>query len=121
MTKYLTEYKNYILNCLNDENTDFKKLIAYHLDKIKFFQHERFIHLIVTVLFAICTIMCILAIVIWQNISLLPLAILLLILLIPYIKHYYFLENSVQQLYKYYDKMYEKAYGFSQKSEDTHK
>lgn len=114
MTEYLTEYKKYILACLQNENTDFKKLIAYHLDKIKFFQHERFIHLIVTVLFAVCTIMCILSIVIWENITLLPLAILLLVLLIPYIKHYYFLENSVQQLYKYYDEMYEKAYGFAQ-------
>ena len=121
MTKYLTEYKKYILKCLEDENTDFKKLIAYHLDKIKFFQHERFIHLIVTVLFAICTIMCILAIVLWGNITIVPLAVLLLVLLVPYIKHYYFRENSVQQLYKYYDRMYEKAYGFSQPEEELKK
>lgn len=118
MTKYLTAYKKYILNCLNDNSVDFKQLLKYHSEKIKFFQHERFIHLIVTVLFAILTIMCILAIVIWQNINIVPLAVLLLVLLIPYIKHYYFLENSVQLLYKYYDQIYEKAYGFSQKGDE---
>lgn len=118
MTKYLTAYKKYILECLQDENTDFKKLLEYHSEKIKFFQHERFIHLIVTVLFAILTIMCILAVVIWENITILPLAVLLLVLLVPYIKHYYFLENSVQQLYKYYDRIHEKVNGFSQKGEE---
>ena len=41
---------------------------------------------------------------------------LLLVLLIPYIKHYYFLENTVQLLYKDYDKIYKKVYGFSQEA-----
>jgi hypothetical protein len=58
--------------------------------------------------------MTILAIVIWETLALIPLAVLLLILLVPYIKHYYFLENSVQTLYKYYDQMYEKVYGITQ-------
>ena len=115
MTKYLTEYRQYILSCLEKEDFDFKQLLDYHSEKIKFFQHERFIHLIVTVLFAIATVMTILAIVIWQNITLIPLAVLLLVLLIPYIKHYFFLENTVQALYKDYDKIYEKVYGLSQK------
>ena len=36
------------------------------------------------------------------------LAIALLILLIPYIRHYYILENEVQKMYGQYDKMVEK-------------
>ncbi len=115
MTKYLTEYKRFILKCLEDENCDFKQLLDYHRDKIGFFSHERLIHLLVMILFAICTVITILAIVIWQTLTLIPLAVLLLILLVPYIKHYYFLENSVQLLYKYYDRIYEKVYGYSQK------
>ena len=98
MTKYLTQYKEYILRCLSDDNCDLKQLLDYHKDKIAFFSHERLI----------------LAIVIWETLSLIPLAALLLLLLVPYIKHYYFLENSVQLLYKYYDQMYRKVYGFSQ-------
>ena len=55
------------------------------LIQIQFFQHERLIHLIVT--------------------ALLALDILFLVLLIPYIFHYYRLENGVQKLYEYYDKL----------------
>ena len=114
MTKYLTQYKEYSIRCLEDENYDLRQLLDYHRDKISFFSHERLIHLLVMILFAVCTVITILAIVIWQTLSLIPLAILLLVLLVPYIKHYYFLENSVQQLYKYYDVMYKKVYGINQ-------
>ncbi len=114
MTKYLTRYKEYILKCLADESCDYKQLLDYHRNKIAFFAHERLVHLLVMMLFAVCTVMTILAIVIWETLALIPLAVLLLILLVPYIKHYYFLENSVQTLYKYYDQMYEKVYGITQ-------
>lgn len=114
MTKYLTRYKEYIIQCLNDESCDLKQLLDYHRNKIAFFAHERLVHLLVMILFAICTVMTILAIVIWEKLTLIPLAALLLVLLVPYIKHYYFLENSVQTLYKYYDQMYEKIYGITQ-------
>ena len=36
------------------------------------------------------------------------LAIAILILLVPYIKHYYLLENEVQKMYKQYDQICEK-------------
>ena len=36
------------------------------------------------------------------------LAIGLLVLLIPYIRHYYILENEVQKMYSQYDRMVEK-------------
>lgn len=114
MTKYLTAYKQYILRCLDDENCDMKQLLDYHRNKITFFAHERLVHLLVMMLFAVCTVITILAVIIWESLTLIPLAVLLLVLLVPYIKHYYFLENSVQTLYKYYDKIYEKVYGFSQ-------
>lgn len=74
------------------------------LTQIQFFQHERLIHLIVTALFALLTVMCILVtLLVPQQPILLILDILLLILLIPYIGHYYRLENGVQKLYDYYD------------------
>jgi len=77
------------------------------LVQIGFFQHERLIHLIVTVLFALMTILVFLLAVtnfeLWTGVLLL----LLLVLLIPYIKHYYLLENGTQKLYQYYDKLEE--------------
>ena len=73
------------------------------LIQIQFFQHERLIHLIVTVTFAILTVMSVLGFVATTQIGLLVLTGMLLVLLIPYIRHYYILENGVQKLYQYYD------------------
>ena len=67
------------------------------LIQIQFLQHERLIHLIVTVLFALLTVI--------TEPLLLALTALFLILLIPYIRHYYILENGVQKLYEYYDRV----------------
>ena len=55
---------------------------------------------------------CLLLIVVSKKIILIPLAAALLCLLIPYIKHYYFLENTVQLLYKDYERIYERVYGW---------
>ncbi|WP_295156657.1 hypothetical protein [uncultured Ruminococcus sp.] len=114
MTEYLTNYRKYILACLDDKDCDFTQLLDYHTEKLHQFQHERLIHLIVTVLFAVCTVVTILAAAVFEAVMLLPLAVLLLVLLVPYIKHYFFLENTVQLLYKDYDAIYKKVHGFSQ-------
>ena len=114
MTEYLTNYRRYILKCLADDGCDFGQLLEYHTEKLHQFQHERFIHLIVMVLFALCTVITILAIALSEKLMLIPLAALLLVLLVPYIKHYFFLENTVQLLYKDYDAIYKKVHGFSQ-------
>lgn len=108
MTKYFLEYLAFLDAALEDEHTDFGRLMKIHKEKTRYFQHERFVHLFVMILFAICTIMTILAIVVTEKMVLTVLALMLLILLVPYIKHYWFLENNVQKLYKYYDKIAEK-------------
>ena len=76
------------------ENTDWNRILQDHLRQIAFFQHERLIHLIVTALFA-------------QLIQLTVLTAALLVLLIPYIFHYYLLENEVQKMYAQYDEIWE--------------
>lgn len=73
------------------------------LIQIQFFQHERLVHLIVTVLFAVLTVITLLANLFLQEPLLLILSLLFLVLLVPYIRHYYLLENGVQKLYEYYD------------------
>jgi len=75
------------------------------LTKLQFFQHERLIHLIVTFIFSVCAVLSLLGFVLLENISVGFLFILILALLIPYIVHYYHLENGVQKLYTYYDKL----------------
>lgn len=75
------------------------------LIQIGFFQHERLIHLIVTVTFALLTMLSVMLSFQLETVMgfLLPLT--FLILLIPYIRHYYILENGVQRLYAFYDRL----------------
>lgn len=76
-----------------------------HLVQVGFFQHERLIHLIVTVTFALLEMLAIVLSVISDSLFTLLLPIVILILLIPYIRHYYILENEVQKMYGQYDRM----------------
>lgn len=73
------------------------------LVQISFFQHERLIHLLVTLAFALFTLV---TLFVCCFIRLLPIYLLMtlfLALLIPYIRHYFILENGVQKLYQYHD------------------
>lgn len=72
-----------------------------------FFQHERLVHLIVTVTFAILTMISIVAALMICNPLLYALTLLFLVLLLPYIMHYYTLENEVQKMYVQYDRILE--------------
>lgn len=105
MNYYLTYYNEKTQMTLTDDELTHEK--EQLLIQIQFFQHERLVHLIVTVLFAILTV-CSIFITLVASDYLPPLLILDLLffsLLIPYIYHYYILENGVQTLYSYYDKL----------------
>ena len=75
------------------------------LTEIAFWQHERLIHLLVTILFALLTMSVIIVIMFYHSIAVLLLFLTLLILLVPYIRHYYILENGVQTLYVIYEQL----------------
>ena len=101
MKKYLKEY------ILKTERKLKGKITPKDIEelkiKIQFFQHERLIHLLVTLAYAFFAI-------IFFIVSMLSLWFLipffcLISFLLCYIIHYFFLENSVQYLYKLYDKM----------------
>ena len=83
-----------------------KKINKEELDDlytwILFFQHERLIHLIVTFFTGIGTILFLFGSLYFSNIGILLLFIITLCLFIPYIFHYYYLENGVQKLYDLY-------------------
>ncbi len=113
MEKRILAYRKRIDELLKREEADWTKILEEHLTQIAFFQHERLVHLIVTVLFAVLEIMSILGTVILSamengNIALSIMTILLLVLLVPYIRHYYILENEVQKMYVQYDELLKK-------------
>lgn len=105
MRKKLEEYMSKAEKLIIEEstNTNWDCFEKEHLIQISFFQHERMIHLIVTVIFALLTFTVFIILNFIFSIQLMILLVLLLCLLIPYISHYYYLENGVQKLYEQYD------------------
>ena len=103
-------YLKYVENILKEPQDILtkKEIKKELLIQISFFQHERMIHLIVTITFAILTMISVAVTLICQNIGIMVLIIGFLILLVPYVRHYYILENGVQKLYEYYDCLKEK-------------
>ena len=84
---------------------DLLRLLSYTQRWLSYFQHERLIHLIVTVLFGICAIVNTGFLAVKPSIYLLLLEVLIMVLLVPYIFHYYKLENGVQKLYDLVDEL----------------
>lgn len=119
MYKRLLDFIEYIDEQTRKENLD--KLSDEEKEKIKqqllvqtqFFQHERLIHLIVTHMFAIITIVTLMGMIYFKTIPLLILLVLEIGLLFPYIIHYYHLENGTQKLYTFYDRFTGQAPGGS--------
>lgn len=109
MKNRILAYLAYIDGLLEQENLDWEEEKKKHLVQIAFFAHERQVHLIVMALFAIAAVISILYLNFTGSMIILALTVALLILLIPYIMHYYLLENSVQKMYAQYDKMVNKT------------
>ena len=96
-------YKEY-LKLARDKKVKKEELLT----NIKFFQHERLIHLLVTIFLGIATILFFQIGIQNELILFLIIGIITLILFIFYIVHYYFLENSVQELYRHYNNINKK-------------
>lgn len=110
MKKRIIEYMKRIDRLLagSDEGVDWEKEMKKHLVQIGFFMHERLIHLIVTMVFAVLTVLCILYAIGNPSDGMILLILAFMVLLVPYIKHYYLLENGVQKMYRQYDEMLER-------------
>lgn len=108
---YLNYYKELLEKDLPPEKAQQEK--ENLLVQIQFFQHERLIHLIVTALFALLTVITLLSNLFLMQPLLVVLEVFLLILLVPYIKHYYLLENGTQTLYRFYDRLDQLSLGTS--------
>ena len=91
----------------NCQTMNMKQFFNDFMKQIQFFQNERLIHLIVTVTFAIIAI---LANYVLQSLWLFVFLLAIYILLLFYIRHYFFLERGVQKLYLYYDKLIKNTY-----------
>ena len=102
MKNEIKEYITYINDIISSKKGITEELKKELFIRIGFYQHERLIHLIVTMTFAVMTVLSFVILMLEGGIGALLLSLLFLALVIPYICHYYFLENSVQKLYKLY-------------------
>ncbi len=111
MEKQILKYEEFISREVKrDLSTEEReRLIRLHSEILKNFQKERSVHLNVTLFFALLAIVTV-GMMAWELatdgwlIEMIPLYVLALILVILtgcYVKHYYFLENHIQGLYKY--------------------
>jgi hypothetical protein len=106
MRKYFSVYKDYIQKRINvATKQELETLLIEHLEKIEFIKHERLIHLLVTMLFVFMFFMSLILWAVTDILAFLILLALILVLLVPYIIHYYFLENTTQEMYVIYDKI----------------
>lgn len=117
MKNEIDEYKRALKNTL-DAGGEINEAILHTLEKrIEFYQHERLVHLIVTMTFAVMTVLSFFMLTLSGELAALLLALLFLCLTVPYVGHYYFLENSVQKLYGLYYDAYERFCAQKEKRE----
>lgn len=117
MTEYIKAYLTYIQGFIDNKletasDEEIEKVLSEFETKIEYFQHERLIHLIVTMFFALFTLsqvaMLFLAKEFYLFIAALCMGFIFLMILIAYVCHYYFLENSVQKMYRLRDQIVRK-------------
>lgn len=101
MWEYLQLHERFILNAIEKESDRAKlqELKEFHLRQIGFMQHERMIHLIVTMFVALFAILSFGLCYFVPSIATGLLSLLFIILTAAYIIHYFRLENGVQRWY----------------------
>lgn len=109
MTEYLKKYMKTVNDRLKNYGSreELDMIFAEHKDKIAFMQHERLVHFLVTMMFAVILSVFMTAVLFLEHLMMLVLVTVIIVLLAFYIKHYYFLENTVQEMYRVYDRILE--------------
>ena len=87
-----------------------EKLLEEHLQMIAWVQHERLVHLIVTVMVVLCELFTVDLVLLHPELGIVPAVIMLglAVLLGFYFWHYFFLENTVQRWYRIAEELREK-------------
>jgi hypothetical protein len=99
--KYDLEIKELLSK--KSSNTNWKEVLEIHKTMISRIQHERLVHLLVTLFSGLIMSLTFFIIIITGKPDLLLIAGLLLILFLAYLFHYRFLENTAQKWYQIED------------------
>ena len=111
MLKYLKAHESYVLQTLetgldaNGNQPDWAALREFHKTQIEFLQHERLVHLLVTLAISLFFLISVFFSISLARIELFLLDALFFVLLVPYLIHYYQLENGIQRLYLLFNRL----------------
>jgi 4-amino-4-deoxy-L-arabinose transferase-like glycosyltransferase len=102
MHEYMKRHEAFVRAVLASQaaGIDWPSLGRYHDAQIRYMQHERLIHLLVTLFVGLFTLIAVLHVATRPSLAVGVLAVLLTALFVPYIAHYYRLENGVQRWYE---------------------
>jgi hypothetical protein len=107
MTKYMKEHEARVKEQLSSEggHRQLNELKRHHGRMIEDMKHERIIHLMVTLAFGVFFLISMAMALFEPSWQILVLMGLFFVLVVPYIAHYFFLENTVQRWYTYMDEI----------------
>ena len=107
MIEYMKRHERYVQEMLakNLQQEALQELLEYHHKQIQWMQHERIAHLITMLFVCLFTLLSLGFAVLRPVLPGIALCVLLMILTVAYIIHYYRLENGVQRWYDLADKI----------------
>jgi len=120
MEAYLKRHEAFIRGQLASagDGADWAGLARFHRAQIAYVQHERLVHRLVTLFFGLSALLTLLFIVLHPHVLMGLLLLLLLGLLVPYLVHYYRLENGIQRWYHLANEIEARAGNVSQRYDD---
>lgn len=101
MEKYIKRHVNW----MKDKEDWTQEELDYFLNIIVYLQHERFIHLVITIVTAVLFFISAMAMIFIDSIITALIFAVFTILLVFYIRYYCFMENSIQSMYYKYTKL----------------
>jgi Ca2+/Na+ antiporter len=120
MDKRMREHEGFVTSQMQKlsgkDREQAKDLYDYHIEAVRDFQHERQVHLLVTFFFGGLFLVFVGAFVLvayativnlWLALGFLAIGLILLVMVLFYVKHYYKLENGTQRLYLLTKRLYE--------------
>lgn len=100
MRHYMTAYENYLKEFLKEpRQEELSALRKETLVQLGFMQHERLVHFLVCMLVGLAFFIVLGLALYFRTVGLFLLDLMLLGLLVPYLLHYYFLENTTWRIY----------------------
>ena len=113
MKNRINTYMDFIDQILQDKegSYDYAKIREEHKIQLSYFMHERLVHLLVTLTFALLAFLVFFLMYMSFSPELLLLFFAVMVLLVPYIMHYFLLENGVQKMYRQYDELTRRSEG----------